>query len=168
MVETQNKQKLVYSNAYWSSDYNDVTAVNVWACSIKGSRTVTYHGGHLTRHQRLPRGQPHLLHQRILQRQVIASVDQQLVLQVLRRVEILAWRLVSVTPSLQQQIHNVSEPIQLGNNANNHSTNNAFKKLTCTSLKATKLIQYFSHCTEHDQQPPATLLVHNIIAKKSL
>lgn len=42
----------------------------------------------------------HLLHERILQRQMIPSVDEELILQMLRRMEILARRLFPVTPTL--------------------------------------------------------------------
>jgi len=42
----------------------------------------------------------HLLCESILQSEVVPSVDQQLVFEVLRRVEILARRLLSVAPAL--------------------------------------------------------------------
>ncbi len=47
--------------------------------------------------------EPVLLEDGVLERQVVAPVDQQLVLQVLRRVEVLARRLVAVTPALKQE-----------------------------------------------------------------
>ena len=60
---------------------------------------VTDHGGsgHLSRDDLLL----HLLSESILQREVVPSVDQQLVFQVLRRVEILARRLLTVAPALK-------------------------------------------------------------------
>ena len=60
---------------------------------------LTHHGGsrHLTRDDLLL----HLLGESVLQRQVVPPVDQQLVLQVLRRVEILARWLLTVAPTLQ-------------------------------------------------------------------
>ena len=60
---------------------------------------MTDHGGsgHLSRDDLLL----HLLSESILQREVVPSVDQQLVFQVLRRVEILARRLLTVAPALK-------------------------------------------------------------------
>ena len=58
----------------------------------------THHGGQLAGDDLLL----HLLGQRVLQCQVVSPVDEELVLQVLRRVEILAGRLLSVTPTLLQ------------------------------------------------------------------
>lgn len=55
----------------------------------------------MSRNQGLPWwGQTHLLHEGILQGKVIPSVDQQLIFEVLWRMEVLAWRLLSVTPAL--------------------------------------------------------------------
>jgi hypothetical protein len=45
-------------------------------------------------------GQPHLLHQSILQGKVIAPIDQQLIFQVLWWMEVLAWRLLPITATL--------------------------------------------------------------------
>ena len=60
---------------------------------------MTDHGGsrHLSRDDLLL----HLLGESILQGEVVPSVDQQLVFQVLRRVEILARRLLTVAPALK-------------------------------------------------------------------
>ena len=71
-------------------------------------RCRSYHvGGDLSGHNRLAWSHAHLQHQGVLQRQVVASVDQQLVLEVLRRVEVLAGRLLSIAPTLQspKEIH---------------------------------------------------------------
>ena len=64
---------------------------------------LTHHGGsrHLTRDDLLL----HLLGESVLQRQVVPPVDQQLVLQVLRRVEILARWLLTVAPTLEFRLH---------------------------------------------------------------
>ena len=63
---------------------------------------VTDHGGsrHLSRDDLLL----HLLGEGVLEGEVVPPVDQQLVLQVLRRVEVLARRLLSVAPALQSSI----------------------------------------------------------------
>ena len=60
---------------------------------------VTDHGGsrHLSRDDLLL----HLLGEGVLEGEVVPPVDQQLVLQVLRRVEVLASRLLPVAPALQ-------------------------------------------------------------------
>ena len=62
---------------------------------------MTDHGG--SRH--LPRDYLllHLLGESILQREVVPSVDQQLVFEVLRGVEILARWLLTVAPALQRR-----------------------------------------------------------------
>ena len=64
---------------------------------------LTHHGGsrHLTRDDLLL----HLLGESVLQRQVVPPVDQQLVLQVLRGVEILARWLLTVAPTLEFGFH---------------------------------------------------------------
>ena len=64
---------------------------------------LTHHGGsrHLTRDDLLL----HLLGESVLQRQVVPPVDQQLVLQVLRGVEILARWLLTVAPTLEFRLH---------------------------------------------------------------
>ena len=64
---------------------------------------LTHHGGsrHLTRDDLLL----HLLGESVLQRQVVPPVDQQLVLQVLRRVEILARWLLTVASTLEFGFH---------------------------------------------------------------
>lgn len=61
----------------------------------------TYHCRHLTRHEGLARAKTHLLHEGILQRQMIPPVYQELVLEVLWRMEVLARRLLPVTPALR-------------------------------------------------------------------
>ena len=63
---------------------------------------VTDHGGsrHLSRDDLLL----HLLGEGVLEGEVVPPVDQQLVLQVLRRVEVLASRLLPVAPALQSSI----------------------------------------------------------------
>jgi len=53
----------------------------------------------------------HLLGQRVLQCQVVSPVDEELVLQVLRRVEILAGRLLSVTPTLNTVVAGGHSPV---------------------------------------------------------
>lgn len=63
----------------------------------------TYHCWYLARHERLARREAHLLHQRVLQCQMIAPVYQELVLEMLRRMEVLARRFLPVTPTLKQQ-----------------------------------------------------------------
>ena len=61
-----------------------------------------HHSRYLSRHHgRLARSHAHLQHQGVLQGQVVPSVDEQLVLEVLRRVEVLAGRLLSVAPALK-------------------------------------------------------------------
>ena len=63
---------------------------------------VTDHGGsrHLSRDDLLL----HLLGEGVLEGEVVPPVDQQLVLQVLRGVEVLASRLLAVAPALQSSI----------------------------------------------------------------
>ena len=63
---------------------------------------MTHHGGsrHLSRDDLLL----HLLGEGVLEGEVVAPVDQQLVLQVLRGVEVLASRLLTVAPALQSSI----------------------------------------------------------------
>ena len=60
---------------------------------------MTHHGGsrHLSRDDLLL----HLLGESVLQGEVVPPVDQQLVFQVLRRMEILARRLLTVAPTLK-------------------------------------------------------------------
>jgi len=53
----------------------------------------------------------HLLSESILQREVVPSVDQQLVFQVLRRVEILARRLLTVAPALNTIVAGGHPPV---------------------------------------------------------
>jgi len=53
----------------------------------------------------------HLLGQRILEREVIPAVDEELVLQMLWRVEILAGRLLPVTPALNTVVARSDPPI---------------------------------------------------------
>ena len=48
-----------------------------------------------------PGGQ--LLHERVLEGQVVLAIDEQLFLEVLRRVEVLARRLLAVTPALRRE-----------------------------------------------------------------
>ena len=64
---------------------------------------MTDHGGsrHLSRDDLLL----HLLGESVLQGEVVPPVDQQLVLQVLRRVEILARWLLTVAPTLEFGLH---------------------------------------------------------------
>lgn len=59
---------------------------------------------HHGRHGRVHHGRPdvaHLLHERVLEGQVVPAVDEQLIFQVLRRVEVLAGRLVAVAATLE-------------------------------------------------------------------
>lgn len=62
-----------------------------------GSPRITYHG-HLASKDGLNR---HLAHERVLERKVISSGDQKLVLQMLRWMEILARRLFALTATLR-------------------------------------------------------------------
>lgn len=65
-------------------------------------RRISYHCLHLARqHSGLSWGDAHLLHERILEGQVIASVYEQLVLQVLWWMEIFARGLFAVAASLE-------------------------------------------------------------------
>lgn len=48
-----------------------------------------------------------LLEDGVLQGQVVPPVDQQLVLEVLRGVEVLARRLVAIAPTLQEKMYNI-------------------------------------------------------------
>lgn len=65
-----------------------------------GKRRHLANGGKLSRDHGLTRGQSHLLKEGIFQRQVISSVDQQLILEVLGWVKVFAWWFLSITPSL--------------------------------------------------------------------
>ena len=66
---------------------------------------VTDHGGsrHLSRDDLLL----HLLGEGVLEGEVVPPVDQQLVLQVLRGVEVLASRLLAVAPALQSSMREI-------------------------------------------------------------
>lgn len=62
----------------------------------------TYHCRNLTgKHLRTGRD-AHLLHERILKREMIATVDEELVFEMLRRVEIFAWRLFAIAATLRR------------------------------------------------------------------
>lgn len=54
----------------------------------------------LSGHNLLTGGHSHLLHERVLQSQMVTAVYQKLILEMLRRMEILAWWLFPVAPSL--------------------------------------------------------------------
>jgi hypothetical protein len=72
-----------------------------------------YHSRNLSRNQRLTWwGQPHLLHQSILQGKMIPSIDQQLIFQVLWRMEVLAWRLLPITPTLYKKLQIIQGKLQ--------------------------------------------------------
>lgn len=75
-------------------------------CSTLIYRKYTYDCGHLSRDDGLTGRQTHLLYERILQRQVIPPIDEQLILEMLRRVEVLAWWLFPVTPTLEPKTEN--------------------------------------------------------------
>ena len=72
----------------------------------EGDRS-TYHGRHLARNDLLL----HLLRQRVLQGEVVPPIDEQLVLEVLGRVEVLARWLLPVTPTLRRGAVQSSESI---------------------------------------------------------
>lgn len=71
-----------------------------------GQRASTYHGWHLARYDRLAGRYAHLLHQCILECQMIASVYQQLILQMLWWMKVFARRFVTITTSLEKAKNN--------------------------------------------------------------
>lgn len=85
----------------------------------------TYHCWYLARHQWLGRCKTHLLHQRVLQGQMVTPVYQKLVLQMLWWMEIFAWGFFPITSALKQKQNAIHQnpPLEFNYFIFRHSSN---------------------------------------------